>query len=111
MKSKLKNAIKKIKNVYGMWKSRPLPQTDSELKQLVQEVLELGGFPENDSFSHAVASQIMHMDSQASDCRARNFIVTLKRSIANQVAFNMIEETKGRKAREKTVQATTAEVG
>lgn len=107
----MKKVFEKCKRFYDMWRSRPLPQTDTELENLVHTVLDLGGFPANDSFSHAIASQIMHMGSQVSDCRARNFIVTLRRSIANQVAFNMIEETKGRKAREKTVQSSASAVG
>lgn len=107
----MKKILKVIKRLVALHKNRALPQTEPALEALVQEVLELGGFPLNDSFRHSIATQIMHLDNNATSVRASSFINTLKRSIANQVAFNIIQDTKERQKNEKTVKDAAGGVG
>lgn len=104
----LQKIKKAILDKWDFYRNRELPQTEGALRALAAEVCVLGGFPNNHSFLHAVASQLMHMDSQASSCKVSNFVHSLKRSIANQTAFAIIEEVKGRKQLEKAGQAPTA---
>lgn len=88
-----------------------LPQTETAVKTFAGSVCRIGGFPENDSFLHAVATQIMHQDSQATSVRKITFVNALRRSIANQSAYNIISEVKERQKNEQATQAAENTVG
>lgn len=97
--------------------SEELPQNEAAVLQFAEEVISLGGFPSNDSFVHAIATQIMHVNSDQIHVRKINFVNALKRSIANQSAYNILSSLKekqrdeaAQKANEVTVQGTTSEV-
>jgi hypothetical protein len=107
----MKKLLQKLKDVYNRYRIRELPQSDDALEAMVVEVLTLGGFPVNDSFSHSIATQLMHLNSDQCTVRASSFINTLKRSIANQVAFSMIQDTKDRQKNAKAEQEAAGVVG
>lgn len=96
MKSLIVRLIKKAINYLKARSSVALPQTDAAVEQLAKEVCELGGFPYNDSFLHSVATMIMHADQHATKVQRGSFVIAIKRAIANQAAFNVIEDTKAR---------------
>ncbi len=106
--NRLKQIATQLKRFWAFRRSRPLPQTEQALEALIEETLDLGGFPLNDSFRHSMATQIMHMNSESTSCTAKSFVQTLRRSIANQVAFNVIQDTKGRQASEKTISSSAS---
>jgi len=97
MRKQIKKSIRQIKNVYGLWKSRPLPQTEQEVLAVAELVCKLGGFPSNDSFIHAACTQLMHMDSSVDSLRIKDFVQSLRRSICNQSAFGVMQDIKARK--------------
>lgn len=82
-----------------------LPETPAEHALWAAEIIELGEFPSNDSFRHAIATQVLHLPPNQLKKSQMSFVNSLRRSIANQTAFQVVQETKARSGEliEKTV--------
>jgi hypothetical protein len=90
-----------------------MPQSPAALDAFIMEVLEIGKFPKNDSFVSAITSQILHTTVGTSKLNKRMFVNTLKRSIANQLAYGLMMDIKAKEKAEieqATVKATPSEV-
>lgn len=74
----------------------PLPQTDDAIEIWIEEICELADFPLNDSTRHAVATVVMHVPMPRMLVAKSSVINELKRSKANQAAWNVIQAVKGK---------------
>ncbi len=106
MKSFITKSIQKLrtylKRLGGTFLTR-LPETEAEMHFFIGSVLELGGLPDNDSFRHAIATSILHLDSSKNSVKKLDIIRQLRRSITNQVAFSLIADIKAREKAAKDV--------
>lgn len=87
-----------------------LPQSDAGFANWAAEVLDIAGLPVNDSFVSALGTQILHLKPTVAYKAKVYFILSLKKSIANQCAFNFIESARKAERDLKTVQATSDQV-
>ncbi len=71
-----------------------LPQTEADHAKWSTEVLEVAGLPDNTSFRIAISSMVLHLDSGTARASKQGFIRQLKRSIANQCAYNIMTDLK-----------------
>lgn len=97
----MKQLLAKLIAIIKLRRSVALPQTEAEVLQLAKDVCVLGNLPYNDSFLHAVASHLMHESGDATKVDRKSYVVAIKRSIANQAAFGVIEDTKARQKADK----------
>lgn len=67
-----------------------LPQSESAMIKFASEICYLAALPCNDSFQHAIFTQVMHLDASAKYVSKQQFISALRRSICNQAAYNLI---------------------
>lgn len=75
----------------------PLPLTEAEHERWSEAVLKLGGFPaNNDSLKHAIAALLMHLPERCTRKPKQYFIAAIRKSIINQVAYNMMQDIKER---------------
>lgn len=94
-----------------------LPESAPEFSAWSDSILELGDLPKNDSFQGAIATMVLHLGPTVGWKAKYFFLVALRKSMANQLAFGVLESIKAREkaARESAiqnsqVQETTAEV-
>ena len=73
-----------------------LPQTDNALEVWIEDICEIADFPLNDSTRHAVATCVMHISMPKMWVAKQTIATELQRSKANQAAWNLIQDTKGR---------------
>lgn len=92
----LKIRLKQLRNYIRSLLPARLPQTDSAVKALAEDICSIGSFPSNDSMIQAIATQVMHAPQDASYVCKRHFIVAIRRAIANQAAYNVLAEIKER---------------
>jgi hypothetical protein len=100
MLNRLKHALLVIKTFLP----EQLPQSESGVIQFAKATCLAAGLPCNDSFIHAVASQILHLPADRKFgmwVTKRIFITALRRSIANQSSYNIITIIKEKAANEK----------
>lgn len=69
-----------------------LPQSDSEVHEWCESVLQLATLPVNDSFKHALCAELQHLPNRVTYRSKQYFISTLKRGILAQAAFNVMSE-------------------
>lgn len=82
----------------------PLPLTSAEHTAWASSILELGGFPDNDSFRHALATMVMHLPQLTTYKAKAYFVWSLRRSIANQTAYQVMQSIKEAAKNEQPVQ-------
>lgn len=99
MRSKFKKVIQTIK----AFVPRRLPETPAAHWAWATAIIEIGSLPDNDSFRHAIATQVLHLPPNVMRKSQMYFVSTLRRSIANQTAFQIVQETKGAQKNEKAV--------
>jgi hypothetical protein len=90
----MKEKIQKIIMLLIAYVPRRLPDTANAFETWTNEIIELGDFPANDSFKHAVATQVLHLPPGELKKSQMYFVNTLRRSITNQAAFSVIQATK-----------------
>src|SRR6185369_13598799 len=72
-----------------------LPLTEAEHAKWAEAVLKLGGFPtNNDSLKHAIAALLMHLPERCTRKPKQYFIAAIRKSIINQVAYNVMQDIK-----------------
>lgn len=81
-----------------------LPLTPADHTAWASEILELGGFPDNSSFRHALATMVMHLPQLTTYKSKVWFVWNLKRSIANQTAYQVMTDIKEATKNEQSVQ-------
>jgi hypothetical protein len=107
--TKLKALSNNIIEVIKSYVPEQLPQTESAVIAFATSVCKIAKLPVNDSFIHAIASQIMHLDMRTTKVNKRMFINALRRSIANQASYNIISVLKDKQAKDKANDQERAE--
>lgn len=72
----------------------PLPQSGQAMDLFIADILQLAKLPDNSSFRTAIATQIMHIGPTSARACKQSFIVALKKAIANQLAYEVIQREK-----------------
>lgn len=85
-----------IKTILLALVPRMLPQTDDAFQALASRVCAACGVPLNDGLLNAIASQVMHLGPQTAFKADLYFILTIKRAVASQAAYNAIEAVRAR---------------
>ena len=89
--------MQKLRNLLAflmLFVPEQMPQSDLALESFIQGVCKGGGYPINDSFRHAVAASMLHIDSSKIYVTKYSFIKMLKRAEAAQAAYNLIQQVK-----------------
>lgn len=76
--------------VKHLWPEK-LPITREEIDVLIKDVICAEDIPNDPTYHHAIASSIMHLGPVTTRKARRFFSKSVRRSIANQVAFEKIE--------------------
>lgn len=87
MQNKLNRALKVVKSFLP----QRLPQSEAAMLRLCEEVCDLGKLPNNNSFKQAIATSIMHVGQDSVTYTQRRILNGLRRSIANQVSYNILQ--------------------
>lgn len=85
-----------------------LPETDPQHEAWARSIVELSGYPDNDSFRSALATMILHLPQGTFKASKQSFIKQIKRSVANQTAFNIMADIKLRDKQRDRQQAEEA---
>jgi hypothetical protein len=78
----------------------PLPVGVTEFHAWADKVIEAAGAPNNDSVKFALATMILHAGPQDAEKPLSYFILSLKKSMANQVAAGIMQELKAKQQAE-----------
>lgn len=74
-----------------------LPAKDDEFDVWADDILDMCGLPlDNDSLKQALATQVMHLPATLFLKPKLYFVLSIKKAIANQVAYNKIDEIRKR---------------
>ena len=99
MTNKLKTVLKRLSRPVVARLPVALPQSTPDMERFTTDVLELGGFdPENLSLRNAVVTQVLHIDMSKGSAAPRDFIHAIRRSIANQIAYDLMQGYKAKAA-------------
>jgi len=94
--SKLKKLIKKQR---AMFPTR-LPVGATELKSFCDSIFEIYDLPSHPSYRHAIASMIMHLGPTKDSAPMAFFAKSVRKSMANQVAYDLIDKIREEKQNE-----------
>lgn len=106
----MKQQFKKVYRIAKTFIPELLPQSPAQFDTWATEILSVANLPDNDSFRHALASQLMHLGDRVTHAPKRYFIKLLFKAITNQTAFQIMQELKERAKNEKTVEAADSAV-
>lgn len=90
----MREKISKLIQIIRAYLPEGPPQSDAAMRAFALGVCQVGGFPENDSFLNAIATQFLHLDAGVYLVRKAVFIRALRRSIANQAAYGIMQQMK-----------------
>lgn len=93
-----------LRQIRARFKSN-LPRNEVEHAAWAGDILELAGLPDNDSFRHALASMVLHLNAGVIRVPKYHFIKELVRSIANQAAYNIMMDLKNKEKAEREKEA------
>lgn len=88
---KLKAVLRNLKMQALSFMPEVLPQTDAAMVDFAKGVLLLGNLPVNNSFMRAIATAIMHLGQDRIYITKRSMLNHLRRAIASQSAYNIID--------------------
>ncbi len=78
---------------------------------LFNSLTETYNLPTLASYKQAVASSIMHLPPTVSQKAPSFFASTIRKAMANQIAYNIIEEVRAQEKAEQIKQAATQPIG
>lgn len=87
---KLRRVLKILKSLFPSL----LPVTGQALDAFCADVIELGGWPDNDSFRHAIAAQLQHLGPETIMKPKIYFVRITRASIVKQNAYALMAELK-----------------
>lgn len=87
----LSSLVRHLKRIRGMF-PEPLPSGPMEFDQWCADIFDIYGLPDHADFRHALASMILHQNSNVDAMPKRFFVKSIKKAMANQVAFKKLEE-------------------
>lgn len=90
----IKESIKRSIRLVAARIPTELPDTLEKHESWVTDVLELGGFPNNDSFRATLATMILHVSADKVKMPKVFFINAIRRSIINQLAWGLQQKYK-----------------
>lgn len=88
IKAKIRHFIEKLKG--RRFESIPLGLTD--FNAFSADVLRIYEIPDMPSYRHAIATMVMHMGEAQVKIRKRDVALRLKKAMANQIAYAVIEQ-------------------
>lgn len=104
IKPKVMKLIKQLRGYFPV----ELPVGMTALDNFMTEIFETYDLPDMPSYRHAVASMIMHLGPQTHTCAPMHFVKTIKKAMANQVAYEKIQAIKEEEKKAKELE--TAQV-
>lgn len=90
MRSKFTRLYKRMLSFFPT----PLPRGMEEFDTYIDNLLELYDIPQLDSYRHAVATMIMHLGPTTSKIAPRYFAHSIFKAMANEVAYQKIQDIK-----------------
>jgi len=90
---------KVIKTLTKVWKHhvpQSLPIGMTEFDHWSDEIIENYGFPQNDSTKFTLSTMVMHLDHEAAKVPYKTFAKRIKKSMANQIAGEVMHQCKKR---------------
>ncbi len=78
-----------------------LPTTAEALDAFCADVIALGGWPDNDSFRHAIAAQLQHLGPETIMKPKIYFVRITQASIVKQNAYSLMVELKEKQKQQK----------
>ncbi len=71
-----------------------LPQTLDQMTEFIDDVLASNSIPDDPTYKHAIAAAVMHLGPLTTHKSKRFFAKSVMKQIANQVAFEKIQQIK-----------------
>lgn len=71
-----------------------LPQTVDQMSEFIDDVLLSNNIPDDPTYKHAIAAAVMHLGPLTTHKSKRFFAKSVTKQIANQVAFDKIQQIK-----------------
>jgi hypothetical protein len=103
--------IKKLlANLRGYFPSKLPTSGGTEFDQFTTSIFEAYDIPNLPSYQHAIASMILHLGPQTLSKPKRYFELSIKKAMANEIAFQKIQEIKQLDAEHKKNEAKNSEV-
>lgn len=110
----MKRIIAKIKRYYallGAFFPSQLPQGMKEFKAFSDSIIDLYNFPkDNDGYVNMIATMIQHFDRTVSAVSKYNFSRLMRKAVANEVAYYVIQDLKLKKKQESEAKVVDGEV-
>lgn len=94
MLTTFRTSLKAILATLASFIPMPIPTTDVGLIAWVGSIIALTGYPDNPSMRVAIYQMVLHLPPGRLYASKRGFIQQLRRSIANQNAFNLADDLK-----------------
>lgn len=91
---KIKAKLLKVVALARGFFPKKLPAGRKEFEAFITSICETYDFPDLPSYRQAVATIIMHFGPQTDHVAPRHFAKSIRKSQANQVAYEMIQELK-----------------
>lgn len=107
IKKYLTNAGKAIFRFRAYFPS-PVPQGITEFESWAKSIIDLYGFPDNDSVRFALATMILHSGPTAAATSKRYFGLMVKAGAAKQVASQVFQDIKQRQKQAEATAILTA---
>ena len=110
----MKRIIAKIKRYYALFRAffpSQLPQGMKEFKAFSDSIIDLYDFPKNnDGYVNMIATMIQHFDRTVSAVSKYNFSRLMRKAVANEVAYYVIQDLKLKKKQESEAKVVDGEV-
>jgi hypothetical protein len=87
-----------------------LPRTEDEFEAFTEKIIYGFGLPDTDDTEESIATLIMHMPQSAASAPLSYFANSVKKSMANAIAYSKLQEfSKRRKEKQEAKQVETAQ--
>lgn len=110
----MKRIIAKIKRNYALLRAffpTRLPQGMTEFNEFAASIIDLYDFPkDNDGYIHMIATMIQHFDRTVSAVSKYNFSRLMRKAVANEVTYYVIQDLKLKKKKENEAKVVDEEV-
>jgi len=80
-----------------------LPLGMQDFDQFVESIISIYGFPDDDTYRGAIATMIMHLDPLVTYKRKSWFAASIRKSMANQIAYAKLQQYKETKKHDSEV--------
>lgn len=100
-----------VKNAYKVCHLFPkkIPIGTKSFESLYQQIITTYDFPDNSSYKQAMATMVMHLGPTKDSIAPRFFVKSIRKSMANQIAYAVIEQCREAHKQEQAATHTTDE--